>query len=98
MLGMALYMLVGTRYTGLSEVHPYPFWVILFSLFGGLQLIAIRFHQCMGLQQYLMALVNGSIWIWISAVEQEPVAFFVGFSNLYAFSVGFLFLKKSWLN
>lgn len=98
MLAMALYMLVGTKYTGLSAIHPYPFWVILFSVFGGLQLLALTWHHKMELQQSIMALVNGSIWVWLSAVEQEPSAFFIGFSNLYAFSVGFLFLKRSWLN
>lgn len=98
MLATALCMVVGLRYAGLSAIHPYQFWVILFTVFGSLQLFALLWHQKMELQQSVMALANGSLWVWVSFVEQEPSAFFIGFSNLYAFSVGFLFLKRSWLN
>ena len=99
MLSMAVYMaMAGTNYSELLRIHPFQFWVILFTIFGGLQLVSLIFHEQLELPQYVLALVNGSIWVWLSAVVQDPIAFFVGISNLYAFSVGFLFLKKSWQN
>lgn len=98
MLAMAFYMLTGTRYVELCTIHPYQFWVILFTVFGSLQLLALFWQHKMELQQFVMALVNGSIWVWLAFVAQEPAALFIGLSNLYAFSVGFLFLKRSWLN
>lgn len=99
MLAMAVYLLIGGKnYPQLLSLHPFQFWTILFSLFGGLQLLSLAMHEKLELPQYVLALVNGSIWIWISAVEQQPTAFFIGFSNLYAFSIGFLYLKKSWQN
>ena len=99
MLTVAFYMLVGGKnYSELLALHPFQFWAIFFSLFGGLQLLAVAMHKKLELLQSIFALVNGSIWIWISAVEQQPTVFFVGISNLYAFSVGFLFLKRSWQN
>lgn len=97
MLATAVYILAGSQsYQHILEYHPFQFWVAILTVLGCLQLIALAFHERLEVSQYLLALTNGSLWVWISTVEQDPAAFFIGFSNLYAFSVGFLFLKKSW--
>jgi hypothetical protein len=99
MVATAIYVICGWGdYSELFKVHRYQFWVIVFSSFGMLQFVSLLFHEKLALLQCILALVNGTLWVWLSALQQTPSAFFLGVSNLYAFSVGFLFLKKSWQN
>lgn len=99
LLGTSVYIFLSSQnYVELLRIHPFQFWSILLATLGGLQLLSLILHEKLELPQYVLALVNGCLWIWLSAVNLEPTFFFIGFSNLYAFSVGFLFLKKSWQN
>lgn len=84
----------------LSSIHTYPFWALLLAALGLLQFATLLLHPKLELAQSVTALCSGSWWIWFFFVtfNNNPhfSALALGFSNLYAFSIGFLFLKKSW--
>ena len=83
--------------------HQIPFWVLITAVLGGLQMLAVVLYPKTEVLRVILAWVNGSFWIWlsltISPIRLDPSdigTFFLGMTNLYAFCINALLLRKTW--
>ena len=67
------------------------FWIIIFSIFGFLQLLGVVFGRNLVALRICMAWVAGSSWTWLMYSFNGPTIgvpmLIIGLCNLYAFAV-----------
>jgi hypothetical protein len=97
-----------SNYIGLDDAvlrmtQSMPFWVIIFSIMGYLQLFSVALYPRVEILRAITSWVNGSLWIWIGfsssyghIAASDAAAVCLGFSNLYAFSLNSLMIHKKW--
>lgn len=88
-----------------TELYSSYFWAVIVGGLGAFQLLALTMYARLELLRCITALIAGSLWVWValSSLKSHPYpadlgVLVLGISNLYGFTVTFLFLKKSWEN
>lgn len=86
----------------MEHLHPSLFWSVCSGLLGLLQATSLAGYPLLEPLRCWTALLCGATWVWLGlsghATLPDFAAASLGLTNLYGFAVGFLFLKKSWVN
>lgn len=93
----------GINVSGLINHEPSPFWVIILSALGALQLFAVATSPRAEILRIVMAWACGTAWVWLSLASNightdppDPAALVLGLSNLYAFCINSLLIRHQW--
>lgn len=82
--------------------HPIAFWVVIFVMFGILQLSAVLYHPKVELVRVAVAWIAGLCWLYASTVNISFYSGFVGpmvglsISNFVSFIINIAVLKTLW--
>ena len=67
------------------------FWIIIFGIFGVLQLTSLLFKENLVILRICMAWISGSVWSWLTYISfddaMHATALALGGCNMYAFIV-----------
>ena len=98
----AMTALGGINLGALEQIHPPPFWSLLFAALGTVQIWAVALYPRADVMRVIMSWVNGALWLWLALIgygdvtPTDPAAWLLGIGNLYAFVINVTFLKRQW--
>lgn len=102
LIALVVVLAFGVRVANLLDVQPFEFWMVMCAALGVLQVISLLSDE-LDFLRCAVSLFTGSLWVWLSLIgigtyidPSDFAAFFLGISNLYAFSLNSLILKAAW--
>ncbi len=82
----------------MSIHHPIPFWVVIFCVFGFIQVVSVLNHPKIELTRLLASWIAGACWLYVFVIHARDsgVMLVLSISNFLSFIINIAVLKSLW--